>query len=109
MARKPNANVDRVAPHVRARERQPEDWRAIADRLAGDNVPNLLTAEIVAELLGVKRGKTYDLMRTGNLPAIRIGRTIRIQASDLESWLRRDRAVSLLRDRRLSADRERDE
>ena len=98
---------DQVAPHVRDRESQPADWRALADRLAKSSEPNLLSAEDVAALLGLKRGKAFSLMNSGNLPAIRIGTALRIQASDLEKWLRQDKAASLTRDRRLRSDRER--
>ena len=107
MGRKREIRKSEVGPHVRARESQPADWRALADRLAKSTEPNLLSAEDVAALLGLKRGKAFSLMNTGHLPAIRIGTALRIQATDLEKWLRQDRATSLLRDRRLRSDRER--
>jgi excisionase family DNA binding protein len=40
-----------------------------------------------AELLGLGRAKTYQLVASGELPSIRIGRAVRIPAQALREWL----------------------
>jgi len=47
----------------------------------------LLTPSEVAKTLGVGRGKTYQLMKTGELPVIRIGRSVRCPAQALDAWI----------------------
>jgi excisionase family DNA binding protein len=47
----------------------------------------LLRAEETAELLGVGRSKVWELIWTRELPAIRIGRLVRIPRSELERWI----------------------
>ena len=44
--------------------------------------------EEVAALLQLSRSKTYELIAEGQIPSIRIGRTIRVSASALEHWIR---------------------
>lgn len=44
-------------------------------------------ALFVAEHLGVSRAMVYDLIKTGELRALRIGRLIRIPASALDEFL----------------------
>lgn len=48
----------------------------------------LVTAEEVARVLGVSRARVYDLARTGVLPSVRLGRSIRFGVSDLD-WILR--------------------
>jgi putative molybdopterin biosynthesis protein len=47
----------------------------------------LLTAVEVAEVLRVSRYHVYDLVRDGRLPAVRIGRHVRIARSVLDAWI----------------------
>ncbi len=47
----------------------------------------LLTAEDVAELLRLPGSTVYDLARTGRLPHLRIGRSLRFSRHDLEEQL----------------------
>jgi len=53
--------------------------------MASDNT--LLRVETVAELLKISRGRAYAMAASGELPAIRIGRSIRVRASELAAWL----------------------
>jgi len=46
----------------------------------------LLTAQEVAVMLSVSRARVYDLARTGVLPSVRLGRSIRFAVGELE-WL----------------------
>src|SRR5688572_20147181 len=41
-----------------------------------------------AQVLGLGRSKCYELLASGCLPSIRIGGSIRVPVSALESWIR---------------------
>ena len=47
----------------------------------------LLTARQVAVLLQVPPSRIYQLAREGLLPAVRLGRQIRVSAGALEKWI----------------------
>ena len=50
----------------------------------------------VAERLSLGRTVVYQLLRCGELPCVRIGRAVRVRATDLEAWVERqqtDQAV----------------
>jgi excisionase family DNA binding protein len=49
----------------------------------------LLRPMEVAGALGVGRSTVYELMRTGELPIIHIGRSVRIPLRALEAWVER--------------------
>jgi excisionase family DNA binding protein len=49
--------------------------------------PMLLRAEEAALLLGIGRTKVCEMLATGDLPAIRIGRCVRISRDQLEGWI----------------------
>jgi excisionase family DNA binding protein len=53
-----------------------------------------LTTEEVLAYLNVTPRTIYRLIRTGELPAIRIGRQWRFRRSDLDAFVERQRAVS---------------
>jgi excisionase family DNA binding protein len=48
----------------------------------------LLRAEEVARLLSIGRTKVYELIGRGELPVVRIGRSVRIPRRALEEWIR---------------------
>lgn len=50
---------------------------------------DLLTPAEVLSCLRVNVRTVYRLMRTGELPAVRVGRQWRIRKADLDLWLRR--------------------
>lgn len=55
---------------------------------ASRTVGRLLTADDVAELLGVPRTFVYALSRRGVLPTVRIGeRYVRYRAQAIEEWI----------------------
>jgi excisionase family DNA binding protein len=60
----------------------------------------LMRAEEVGRALGLGRSKAYELMTSGQLPVVRVGRALRVPRSALEEWVRKqtqpagDRAVS---------------
>ncbi len=47
----------------------------------------LLTATEVADLLRVPKGRVYELVRQGLLPACHLGRQIRIEERALREWI----------------------
>lgn len=48
----------------------------------------LLTVRDVQELTQLGRTKVYELMRDGQLPYLRIGRSVRIRREALDAWLK---------------------
>jgi excisionase family DNA binding protein len=61
----------------------------------------LLDSRSVAELLGLGRTKVFQMMASGELPVIRIGRCVRVPRSALESWVAAQTEHSEIGDRRL--------
>lgn len=49
----------------------------------------LMRANEVAAALGVGRATAYELMASGKLPTVRIGRSVRVPRAELERWIRR--------------------
>ena len=47
----------------------------------------LLRADEVAKALGLGRSKAYEMMATGVLPVVRIGRSVRVPANALSDWV----------------------
>lgn len=47
----------------------------------------LLTVAEVAEMLRVSTMTVYRLIRTGELPAVRVGRNYRVRRAELDSYL----------------------
>ncbi len=48
----------------------------------------LLTVPRVADRLGMKTGFVYELIRTHQLPAVKLGRRyVRVRSKDLEQWV----------------------
>jgi excisionase family DNA binding protein len=56
--------------------------------------PAFLTTEEVLGYLRVTPRTIYRLIRSGELPAIRVGRQWRFRCTDLDDWLDRQRAVT---------------
>lgn len=52
-----------------------------------DDVPMLLTVKDVEAALQLGRTRTYELVRSGELPVIRIGRAVRIPRDALRRWV----------------------
>jgi excisionase family DNA binding protein len=47
----------------------------------------LLTAEEVASTLAVPTSWVYRQAREGAIPSVQLGRYVRFEASDIESWI----------------------
>jgi excisionase family DNA binding protein len=53
-----------------------------------------LTLREMQETLGIGKTKAYELVATGDIPSVRIGRSIRISRKELERWLQEQRYPS---------------
>ncbi len=51
--------------------------------------PLLLRAGEVAKLLGLGRSKVFAMLAAGELPVMRIGRSVRVPRAALEGWVAR--------------------
>lgn len=47
----------------------------------------LLRPNEVAEILGICRTRAYDLINSGAIPAIRLGKSLRVPAESLRVWI----------------------
>ena len=49
----------------------------------------LLRPVEAADLIGMGRAKTYEMIRHGELPSVRIGKSVRVPARELQAWVER--------------------
>ena len=68
--------------------------RAIADPVAvepagdgGSRPPRYLTVAEVAGLLRVSTMTVYRQIQAGELPAVRVGKSYRLKATDVDEWI----------------------
>ena len=54
---------------------------------------DLLTAQEVADYLGLHLVTVRDMLRTGKLPGRKVGREWRVLRSELDAWLRQPEPV----------------
>lgn len=52
----------------------------------------LLRARDVAAFLNVSKSFAYALLQSGQIPSVRLGRSIRVRPSDLEDYISRNMA-----------------
>jgi excisionase family DNA binding protein len=45
----------------------------------------------VAEILRIARSRAYELVAEGEIPSIRIGRSVRVSRGELDRWLEEQR------------------
>ena len=50
-------------------------------------LPRVLTVPEMARILRIGRGAAYDLVRSGSVPVIRVGRLMRIPRDGLLAWM----------------------
>lgn len=53
--------------------------------------PLLLRPPDIAIVLGISESKVYEMLRAGELPSVRIGRSVRVPAAALAEWVRQQR------------------
>jgi excisionase family DNA binding protein len=80
----------RVGP-ISYSELKPEPSReGNRDQIMPDT-KRLLKASEVAEMLQLSRSKAYQLMQQGEIPTVRMGRTVRVKRSDLEEYIKQSK------------------
>lgn len=57
--------------------------------------PKLLTANDIANRLSISKRQAFVLMQEGALPAIHIGRNVRVEEMDLEAFIERNKSNKL--------------
>ena len=62
---------------------------------ARKQLPDVLTPRQVMGYLQLGRDSVYQLLSSGALPSVRIGRTYRVPRRSLEQWLEQQTAESL--------------
>lgn len=45
----------------------------------------------VAQLLRIARSRAYELVSSGEIPSVRIGRSVRVSRKELDRWLEEQR------------------
>lgn len=50
----------------------------------------LYTVKEVQKVLGVSKGRAYQLVSSGEVPHVRVGKLMRVRPADLESYLQRN-------------------
>ena len=63
------------------------EYREALDTYKQEHLPVVLTAAEAMDLLGVGKNTMYRLLKSGELPAVRIGRVWRIQMEELSRYL----------------------
>lgn len=58
----------------------------------------LLRPEEAAAISGLGRSTIYELLRTGELPAVHVGRATRIPVRDLQGWIEQRRRINGMSD-----------
>jgi len=78
----------------------------MTDKLEGTRMTEtlLLRPEDAGRALGIGRSKTYELMRSGDLPVIAIGRSVRIPVEALRAWINERAAAAASNDGSKEAD-----
>ena len=56
--------------------------------------PEWLKVPEVAEVLRIARSRAYELVGTGEIPSVRIGRSVRVSRKELDRWLEEQRQPS---------------
>ena len=63
------------------------EYREALDTYKQEYLPVVLTAAEAMDILGVGKNTMYRLLKSGELPAVRIGRVWRIQMEELSRYL----------------------
>ena len=63
------------------------EYKETLDIYKQEHLPVVLTAAEAMDILGVGKNNMYRLLKTGELPAVRIGRAWRINLENLQAFL----------------------
>ncbi len=50
----------------------------------------------VAEFLRIGRSRAYELVGSGEIPSVKIGRSVRVSRKELERWLEQQRRIGVV-------------
>jgi excisionase family DNA binding protein len=56
-----------------------------------EHLPPVLTVPEMAKLLRIGRGSAYELVRSGGVPSVKVGKLVRIPRDGLILWLSREK------------------
>lgn len=90
---RPNTESEETMEQVVARDRPGDDTDLATVRrgdIEADN-KDWYSPDELWRWLGLGRTKTYELLRSGEIPSYKIGRVRRIRRRDIEAWLERNR------------------
>ena len=76
-----------TAPPMFEEDRSGSEWATSTSGAQGLE-PILVTAREAASLLGISRSRVFELLTTGELPSLTIGRSRRIPLDLLVAWVR---------------------
>lgn len=71
-----------------------EQLRAILDQRPAPDAPVTLSVTETARQLGISRSHAYDLIRSGDIPHVRLGRRIVVPRGELDALLHRNRPAN---------------
>lgn len=60
-----------------------------------DTQHQFLKVPEVAEELRIARSRAYELVANGTIPAVKIGRSVRVSRKELERWLEEQRYLDV--------------
>ncbi len=60
-----------------------------------DTQHEFLKVPEVAKELRIARSRAYELVASGTIPAVKIGRSVRVSRRDLERWLEEQRYLNV--------------
>jgi excisionase family DNA binding protein len=69
------------------------DEQPLQQPLRLEDLPPILTQEECAALLRLGRSKTYELLRQGIIPSIRLGKQYRVSRDKLFVWMSKAKAA----------------
>ena len=61
---------------------------------AFENLPNVLSAEQLAQTLGISRAGAYQLLHSEGFPTLRIGKRMLVPRDKLAEWIENNTGVS---------------
>jgi excisionase family DNA binding protein len=62
-----------------------------------DTQHEFLKVPEVAEELRIARSRAYEMVANGTIPAVKIGRSVRVSRKELEHWLEEQRYLDVVR------------
>ena len=60
-----------------------------------DTQHEFLKVPEIAKELRIARSRAYELVASGTIPAVKIGRSVRVSRRDLERWLEEQRYLNV--------------